>query len=349
MKICVNCGTSNNDDNQFCIGCGQRLEANQPDSPPAEPVAPPVPPAAPYFTDVPPMQQNPPVQPYSYGQPYGMHGYATPVQDTDRMERIRNILSSRLMFAVTIIWFLQVIFAALTAMFGTGGVSNALLETGMSESDIEALSSFLSGFIAVSIVPSILPTLLIGIGLLMIYRSASDKSMPLKPAGVTLIRVVYIIQLVLFCVGIAVAIIIGMLLLGGGLSEIINELPFSGELSVEPGKLDAILGVIGVFIFLAAIIGGAVIIVFNIIFLKFIGSLRETIRTGIAREKFAAAVSVILFILGGFSAFGILGALGSVAVEPVSALLSFASSAVDAAVFFMLGILVNKYKQAVTS
>ena len=153
-----------------------------------------------------------------------------------------------------------------------------------------------------------------------------------------MIRVVYIIQLVLFCVGIAVAIIIGMLLLGGSLSEVINELPFSEELSIEPGELDAILGVIGVFIFWHHNRWSSYNCMYNVIFLKFIGSLRETIRTGIAERICCGCFGYFVYsrwLLGLWN----LRCTGSVAVEPVSALLSFASSAVDAAVFFMLGIL----------
>ena len=363
MKPCGICGTSNNDDNQFCIGCGQKLEPNQPaqvvpttPNPPIPPQASPVPLGHQQPNPIPsaqmPSAEMPSAEmPYTYGQPPNAFGFTPAMPNVSRFQNVREVASSNLMLILVILWFVQIALSFLTAVFGSAADAALLNEIGFNTSEIVRINSLVTGISASSSIPALIPTILIGIGMLMTYRMASNSAAPLRTSGITMIRVVSIIQFVFVCLVIAAALIIGILLLGGGASGIVGEI-FSEFGDFGYGGfdfLDEAVGFIGAIILIAALIVGGLMIGFFIVLLKFLGSVLQTIRTGIPQEKCASALSVIFYILGAFSALGVFGSLTELALSPAFGLLSLAVSGFSAVIYFLLGTLINKYKRAVYS
>lgn len=355
MKTCNYCGESNNDENRFCIVCGRELDSQQTETPQEPPIQPPA--------QQPPAQQQPPgQQPYYMPtvlpeQPYTPNpaqytygGYSGYSQGTDGILRVRELAASKLVLALAIIWLSEILLSFLSNIAFTSQMASDI------PLSIYDLGSAMPAFTMASGIIGMAPMLLMGIGLLMVNRSANDRNSPLSPSGIVLIRVITIIQFVFMCLAIFALLIIAGLIIGGSASgffeQFIHDLDlgdFGGFYSFDTSELSGMVGVIGSILLMGAIIGGALVIVFYIILLKFLGSIINTIRTGIPQEKFSTALAVLAFIVGGFAALGTFGSLASALsmAGSYAGLVGFFSSALGAAAYILFGVLALKYKQAV--
>jgi len=328
------------DYSNFCTQCGQKL--GQSDTVPQNPAG-----AYPSAAQTPPQQGYQGFNPvYSQGyQPAGAAtGFAAPVNPTPNgevMKKVRELGASQLMLIYAIIWFAKVglfVFARLFNPFS----SSASVFNLLNFLDIDGLNAVVFTYNEISSIStmiSLIPTVLIGVGLIMIYSSAGNKTPLMSPSGINLIKVIYIIEFVFKCIAIAFLFIVSVAAIVGGDSEFIEDL-------IGYGYGDEIR-IIGIFLLIAVLIGGTCIILFSVFVLKFLGSLTATIRSNIPQEKFASILSVLMFILAAFSALDLFGSLQRLTFSPGSAFLSFVISASKVAVLILQGVLINKYKNIV--
>ncbi len=331
MKSCKHCSASNKDENQFCINCGLKLDEHQY-------VMPPVPPVQQPYSSAP--------APFSYGQPNNY--YFSPAQpDPNRIQRIRDLASSNLMLILVILWFAQILMSV--AVSAVSSDLSYIIPTTSDSKLIRIFSDTMPIFSLVSSITGMIPSILIGIGLLMINRSASDRHSSMSTSGISLIRVISIIQFSFICIALFALFMVSLLVLSGSLSGLLDKI--IAELQIydyfEGINFAGIINVIGVALIIGIIIGGAVVISYFVILIKFLGSVLATVRTGIPQEKFASALSVISFIIGGLSAIGVFGALVSISTASYVGLLDFITSALSATVYILMGVIIHKYKQAV--
>jgi hypothetical protein len=336
LKTCIRCGISNSEESQYCIQCGQNL--NQSEASPTQANF-----ASPSSPEFPSQQVH---QSQNYQTPYQQNVFLSPIDtfssNQDKMQRIRELASSQLMLFLIILWFVKVAFFILSNVIQTSNISNILMNFNIRQHEVLRLNSLFNQLVFVSSLTGMLPTILVGIGLIMIYNSAGNKTTAMSTSGITLIKVIYIIQLVLTCVLLAFLLTVSIVLAGRGVSNTLGE-------RLGYYELNSVISVIGVLLIVAILIVGALIIIFNIMVLKFLNSLSSTVRTGIPQEKCASVLSVLLFIAAGFSALGVFSSLSQLAIIPGLGIASFALSATNTAVYLMLGILINKYKDIIYS
>ena len=176
--------------------------------------------------------------------------------------------------------------------------------------------------------------------------------MPMSSSGLTIIRIISIIQMVFACIAIAALLILSLILMIGGSSlteYIISQIPAYYLNEIKGFDLLSIVGILGVVIFITTLFIGALLIIVFIIQLKLLRSMIETIQTGYPQANYAKAYSIICYIIGAICAFGVFGGLASIALSPASGLVAFICSAAGSAIYFILGILVGKYDNAVKS
>lgn len=331
MKSCKHCNTFNKDENQFCINCGRKLDDQQYAMPP-----------------VPPIQQpysSAPV-PFSYGQPNNY--YFSPAQpDPNGIQRIRDLAASNLMLILVILWFAQILISVVVSAVSSD-LSYIIPTTSDSEL-VRIFSDTMPIFSLVSSITGLIPSILIGIGLLMVNRSASDRHSAMSTSGISLIRIITIIQFVFICIALFALFMVSLLVLSGSLGGLLDRIIDQLELYIyfDGINIANVINIIGVALLIGIISGGAVAISYFVILIKFLGSVLASVRTGIPQEKFATALSVISFIIGGFSAIGVFGALVSISTASYFGLLNFITSALSATIYILMGVLIHKYKQAV--
>ncbi|MDD2362971.1 MAG: hypothetical protein PHH84_08480 [Oscillospiraceae bacterium] len=325
---------------------------------PAEPTPPamPVPPAS---QMPPPAPSGPPPQfgryysspiPYSYGQSEGEHPFS-PIRNGGGFGAIRDLIGSGLVLALLILGLTQIILSAMSAFFTSTFTSELLSQFELSDYDIGPFTYL--GSIIGAIIGSA-PSVLILIGLFMAYRSANNINNAMSPAGFSMIRVVTIIKFVFICIVILLILIVGVVIAGGTLDEyfyeiikdVLNKLEESGNLpNLDGFNVFGIISLLGPILILIDIMFGTFIVFAYIVIFKFLGSIINTIRTGIPYVKGATAFYVIAFILGGFSALGLIGSLGEIVSDPTDGLFQFVSTALGASIYFISGVLAYKYKK----
>lgn len=151
-----------------------------------------------------------------------------------------------------------------------------------------------------------LPAIVIATGLWLFFVSAMDRSgSPLSSTGLTVIKVMVIIQTVFFSLGaLAVALILIML------TAAVSSSPYTSD-SYTTGILVAII--------LVVLLCVAVALFYYIKLIQTIGGIGRVVRGGAAEDCVSMFVVVCCFILGGLSGvsalgslFNPLGALGSI-------------------------------------
>lgn len=341
MKKCENCGMVYSDYSNFCTQCGQKLGQTGT-----------IPQNTSGFTPETEAQTTPrqgyqgfnPV--YSPGYQPSAHatGFSAPgkaVPNGEVMRKVRELGSSQLMLIFTIIWFAKVGLFVFARLFNPLSSSSSVFNL-LNFLDIDGLNAVVFTYNEISSISTLInliPTVLVGVGLVMTYLSAGDKTPSMSPSGLTIIKVIYIIEFIFKCIAIAFLLILSVAAIVGGNSEFIEDL-------IGYGYGDEIR-IIGIILLVAVLIGGTCIVLFNVFVLGFLGSLTATIRSNVPQEKFASILSVLMFILGAFSALNLFGALQRLTFSPGSAFLSFVISASEVAVLILQGVLINKYKNIV--
>lgn len=165
-----------------------------------------------------------------------------------------------------------------------------------------------------------LPSIVVAIGMWMLFASAMDHSgQPMKATGLTLIRVIAILQIVLVSLAALGAVVI-LLILMAALARYDD--------AAVPAFLIVIVLVAAIF---------ALGILFYVKLAGTIQTMRNSILTGMASDRVSAYVAVISIIGGVCALFGLLGAGG------LSNVLAIVASVVAA---FSYGIFLFKYRDA---
>lgn len=189
--------------------------------------------------------------------------------------------------------------------------------------------------------------ILVCIGLWLLYSAAKSKPSPLPTTGITLIRIVQIISLVLACIvfGIiavtAIALLAGYSMFGNALSH------FNWNGLDIPNLAGTGLGIL---LFVVAVTG-ALFIIYEVIIIKFIGSIYQTVKTGYPSSRFAPAVRVFCYINAGFAIFQLLSSVPALVTSgPIAPyeLLAVLTQIINVAIFFISGQLIGRYRRIVS-
>ena len=185
------------------------------------------------------------------------------------------------------------------------------------------------------------------IGLWLLYSAARSKPDPLPTTGITLIRIVQIISLVLVCIVIGI-IAVTAIIWTGGYSLFGNALShFNWNGLVIPNLTGTGLGIL---LFVVAAVG-AFFIVYQVITIKFLGSIYQTVKTGYPSSRFASAVRVFCYLNAGFTVFQLLSSVPTLVTSgPIAPneLLAVLMQITAAAIYFISGQLIGRYRRIVS-
>lgn len=292
--FCSNCGIENAEGSAFCKNCGKPLSQITPDY------------SAPAYTPAakPPLSSNP------------------------VLNAVKKIAGSPLFLVAVIAYSLQIL-ATLVSSVGTGAKVEMFLYSLLDEIGYAAPFEFYEIVDAISRIGDIpyiigtiiglIPTILICVGLWITYSSAKNRMTDtMKTSGLTMIKVITIIQLVWACVVFALVELLLMLIV----------VAVAAANVYEAGLI--IAGVVFVVLFVAAAFALAIVYFAKII--KSIGVAKKTITTGIPSDKVSSYVAVWAFI--------------SAVCLVFSLITSFIASAASMTAFICFGILIFKYKSA---
>lgn len=312
--FCPNCGTQNEDRYAFCKQCGSKLT-----SVPATPAPAPAPSPAPFAG-----------QSHAAGQPH-------PVWNA-----VKEIASSPLFLTAIIAFSLSLLLQAVQMFRFPGDFLSRVGEIArfaeIDYDEIAPLMSFSQGAFSAFAVIALIPSVLVAVGLWMTYVSAQDRENPgMKTAGLTMIKVIHVIQLVFISITLAFTGILFLfldLLIAGRLgfsSDISDILPY-GFLSLSV-----------FFLVIVEVICFTVLILVLLYYAKIIRSIntvKRTLQSGVPSDKVSGFVAVIAYILAGFQALSALSSLAMGNLFGTGVALSSATSMI------CFGILIYRYKNA---
>lgn len=168
----------------------------------------------------------------------------------------------------------------------------------------ETMSAFNTGSVVGTLIGSI-PTILIAMGLWMIFGASKAKKPRVSTGGFTMINVIEIIMMVLICIGLAIACIV--MVVGALAVREANSWSYYGYDGAA--SVIGIAGTAFIAIFAIAIL---VLVLAIIYYAKFIGSIRVIKKAAngiVAGKKISMYVIVMNFIMIGFSVIGLIANL----------------------------------------
>lgn len=289
MKTCPGCGTPVPEEATVCPQCGKPLGEQ---------------------TDGPRYQNTP------GGSPPAAGG------ESPAIRTVRELFCTPLYLAVAIGYTVTLVSNLMSLLLmGTGlmsedttWVTSLTGATGWTGDAGSAMNTAVWSSLAWSVVAQI-PAILVVVSLWMMYTSARDRSgAPLKTAGLTIIRVIQIITLVL--VGIMMALM--LVLLGLALT--------TASFGENSGVFTP-LAAMALFVMVVAVV---LVMLYGVRFIGTIDSFRKTIWTGTLQGSISAYVAVCSILGGIVMVLNVL--LGLLARAPFTAL-SGASSAVSGICF----------------
>lgn len=264
MKTCPVCGKEIDDAAAFCPHCGS------------------------------PAGQQGPV----YAQPAGA-APAGPETEPPAVQLLRRMATSPVYLAGAIGYSCTILFNVITVVYSAspGAVNRYLTVTSRTvygqQGELDTLYNFFSNLFGATAAGALLgsiPTLLMAVGIWMVYASARSRSGPISTAGLTIIRVIQIITAVLVCLLLGLVLgVIGLMLVGMPLS-------------------DNTPGAVGLLV--AAVV--TILVVFGLVILYYlrliatIDCFRYTLWNGTPQGKISRFVAVIAILSGVFSLLGVL-------------------------------------------
>ena len=300
--FCSKCGIENTEGAAFCKNCGNRLGVA------------PAPEAAPAAQEAPVYTAPAPV-------------VKPPLSSHPVLNAVKKIASSPLFLVAVIAYSAQLLFSLINLFKGGnailsmiyrildmmgGNVPYEFYEIIDRIAYIGRAPVIIFGFLG------LIPTMLICAGLWMTYASAQSRmSNGMKTAGLTMIKVLTIIQLIGSCIAVVV---IELLLLIAVIGIAATE--------YAPGAAIAVM----VFVVLVVAASYTLQIIYSAKIIKSLNAAKNTIMTGVPAAKASAFVAIWAFI----SAFGALFSLVT----------SFLSSAAAITSLVCFGILVFKYNNS---
>lgn len=138
---------------------------------------------------------------------------------------IRTMAVSVLFLIAAIGYSMYVLFELLSGFSGGSGImdimNSAMQMSGgystMDYSAVQALSGFMGGMTMFTTVITLLPAMLIMAGIWLAFAAAKRNVLPgLASTGLTMVRIVVIVQLVFACIGLALVELICILVMVGG-------------------------------------------------------------------------------------------------------------------------------------
>lgn len=280
--FCPQCGSPNPDDSNFCEQCGASLRAVR-----RQPAAAAVPPV----TAAPPR----PAAPASYAAP----AYAVPFSPVTAA--VKKLASSPLYLAGAITYTCTILFTLAATAFG-GAFSNPLyqllnlfagsggygsaLDSAMDE--LNAGLMMLNGASLGWTIVGQLPAIAIAAGTWLMFAAARDRSgAPMSTAGLLILKIVAILQLVLTSLG------------------LLASEAFILFLTISLKAYDDSILTLGVVLMLAAAVLIGLAILYYAKLISTLDAMQKTIRTQQPSGKVSAYVAVLSILNGVFTAFGI--------------------------------------------
>ncbi len=310
--FCSRCGCENNDSSVFCKGCGNRLDG-------AANSATPNPAPTPAYT----------MPPRSVKAPYS----SNPV-----LNQVKTVAASPLALVAMIAFSLQV----LVEIFSAANIGNSLI-SGMYRalnmfggdvpyevySVIDSIARIgRAPFVMIAIL-GLIPSILICVGLWLTYASATNRNyVGMKTSGLTMIKVIYVIELIFSAIWLLVSEIL-ILVVAIGVNNLANSYSDYYYYGASYGGAS-----IAIFVVLALIIGAifAFQIVYNAKIISSINTAKYTINTGVPSDKISGFVAIWSFICAG-------GLLFTLATNFLGSVLGMTS-------LICFAILIYKYKNA---
>ncbi len=321
--ICSSCGTQNADNAMFCKGCGASLASGNN------------------------AQQNNQGYQQAYQQNYRQQTYQQNYQQAyGKMEKIYSSnpainavkkAAASPMFLTGAILYTIFLFFQLISSFSSGAIFTYMWEMMRYElmyeynprafSLMEKIIDTMQSVTVVTSLSGMIPTILIGVGIWMIFASGKKvMEQGMKTGGITLIKVITILQFVLYCIIMALGIIATLVFLIV-LPNLINDamgldyMSLSNMVQMSPSGgeefVPLVLVIILLFImFLIMVVALVLSILFYVKAIKSMNVIKKTAENGKVDGEISMFFIVMLFIFGGLScvSFTITGLLSGVSM-----------------------------------
>lgn len=248
---------------------------------------------------------------------------------------IRKMSVSVLFLVGAIGYSVYVLFGLVGSLAGRSGGTDLMdqimsMSGGYSSLDysaVRAVSGMFNGITVFSMLMSMLPAMVIVAGIWLIFAAAKRNMLPgTASVGLTMARVIAIIQLVLACIGAVLLEILCIVLLSA-----VNSV--SGYYG-STGSANAVL----VFIMILFAGVSAVQIIYYLKLNKMIVNIKDTLLTGQPDDNISLYVEILCYINGGIAVIGALMSLADVEV------LNFFANAGMATADICFAIMIRQYR-----
>ncbi len=313
--ICPKCGAQIPDDSAFCTSCGAQIAQAAPQPAPQPAYAQPAPAYA---------------QPAPAFAPQPAHDAALPVRKS-----LKELITSPLFIIAAIGLTVALILGIVTAFNASGSVAG-MLEDALDQiadqveipaSDMRDIRKMFDEIpdvqiSPVSVIVGQLPSILMCVGVLMLLASGLSSSERINPSGLTIIKVLNVITLVLTCIG-----------FGLGLLALIASIVITAVENVEAAPI--ILGIVTIPVAIAAVF----VILYYAKLVKTINTMRKVVETESPSDKVSAFVAVLCIIGGVGSGISFISSLVS------GAILTALADACNAAALICFGLIIFKFRE----
>lgn len=286
------------------------LEAPQPDPALQEPHAPPV-----QESDPAPAQEPLPYRPPVYPDPQPLYSdpqpaYAPPadsapenvsplVPSNPLLDAIRRLASSPLFLVAAILTSLAALLSMFASISSPVDISNALREFGrvLAEKgydiDLSGLEQSIASSSGISsALTGMIPSLLTVLGVWLVYGAAKNRTKRMSTAGLTILKVLQVISLVVIC-------IVTALIVLGSLAGVVFGAAYLSEEVYDIDEATIIAMVVAIIV--ASVL---LVMVLSILceakLIKTINGMRKTLATGEVQGKTSMYVVVMLYIFAAF-------------------------------------------------
>jgi len=305
--FCKNCGAQQESNARFCPHCGSAQAV----TPPVQPVTPPT----------------------------------EPVSFADKVRATAKKVGSSPMFLIATICFTLVQVLGLLSLFSTGSILNDYADIFEEfQLNTQEILSVFENTILVSGIVGMIPTIVITVGLWITYGTCASRKNRINTSGLTMIFVVNLVQLVLSCFILLLALLFTIIAIPGINYYAIPETEF----------LKSVL----VVLLITLLVVFAFVLVYYIKLCTTATNVRNTMKTGVPNKRASRFVGVMCYISGGVLILSGIGDLLSAGIAtldvfydaslfyvlPSDLFLSGISSLLTAAAQILFGILIFSYR-----
>lgn len=272
MKYCQNCGKQLDDNASFCIECGGNAMEQGGYSAPAD------------YSDVRLLSPN------------------------TVLNTVRECAKSKLFLVAIILYTITIVMSFVTSIYNI----NNTYEMMDMYTDIMGGNSFSSEIMSspsygvgniIGVIIGMVPAVLIAIGMWITYASAAGENDRMTTAGLTIIKVVAIIYLVLMCIAAVLMVLVLALMLiffeAMDFDELFGIWNDYGMSSGEAAMAQSIFIVVFAILFIMIIAVLAFSIFYYAKIIKTVNVIKSTVQTGTVTGKISVFVAVMAIIIGG--------------------------------------------------